>query len=48
MTFPSGGRYRLFLEFAHAGAVHTAAFTVSVEAGDGHTHSHGDETEDGP
>jgi hypothetical protein len=42
-TFPSGGRYRLFLEFEHAGAVHTAAFTVSVEAGDGHTHSHGDE-----
>lgn len=43
-TFPSGGRYRLFLEFEHGGAVHTAAFTVSVEAGDGHTHSHGDET----
>jgi hypothetical protein len=43
-TFPSGGRYRLFLEFEHAGAVHTAEFTVSVEAGDGHTHSHGDET----
>jgi len=42
-TFPSGGRYRLFLEFEHAGAVHTAAFTVSVQAGDGHTHSHGDE-----
>jgi hypothetical protein len=42
-TFPSGGRYRLFLEFEHGGAVHTAAFTVSVEAGDGHTHSHGDE-----
>ncbi|MBJ7358080.1 hypothetical protein [Nocardioides sp.] len=42
-TFPTGGRYRLFLEFEHAGAVHTAEFTVSVEAGDGHTHSHGDE-----
>jgi hypothetical protein len=42
-TFPSGGRYRLFLEFEHAGAGHTAAFTVTVEAGDGHTHSHGDE-----
>lgn len=42
-TFPSGGRYRLFLEFEHGGAVHTAAFTVSVEASDGHTHSHGDE-----
>jgi len=45
VTFPSGGRYRLFLEFEHGGAVHTAAFTVSVEAGDGHTHSHGDEGE---
>jgi hypothetical protein len=43
VTFPSGGRYRLFLEFEHGGAVHTAAFTVTVEAGDGHTHSHGDE-----
>lgn len=43
-TFPSGGRYRLFLEFEHAGAVHTAQFTVSVRAGDGHTHSHGDES----
>ena len=42
-TFPSGGRYRLFLEFEHAGAEHMAAFTVTVEAGDGHTHSHGDE-----
>ena len=47
VTFPSGGRYRLFLEFSHAGEVHTAAFTVSVEAGDGHTHNHGDETEAG-
>jgi hypothetical protein len=46
-TFPSGGRYRLFLEFEHAGEVHTAAFTVSVEAGDGHTHSHGDEADGG-
>ena len=45
-TFPSGGRYRLFLEFEHAGAVHTAAFTVGVEAGDGHTHNHGDEDGD--
>ncbi len=29
-TFPSGGRYRLFLQFAHANRVHTAAFTVVV------------------
>jgi len=36
VTFPSGGRYRLFLEFEHAGAVHVAEFTVSVEAGDEH------------
>lgn len=43
VTFPSGGRYRLYLEFEHAGAVHTATFTLSVEAGDGHAHSHGDE-----
>jgi hypothetical protein len=28
--FPSAGRYRLFLDFAHGGAVHTAAFTVDV------------------
>lgn len=27
---PSPGRYRLFLDFAHGGAVHTAAFTVEV------------------
>jgi hypothetical protein len=35
-TFPSGGRYRLFLEFEHAGAVHVAEFTLSVGAGDEH------------
>jgi hypothetical protein len=35
-TFPSAGRYRLFLEFEHAGAVHVAEFTVRVEAGDEH------------
>ena len=29
-TFPSEGRYRLFLQFAHANRVHTAAFTVEV------------------
>jgi hypothetical protein len=28
---PSAGRYRLFLQFKHAGAVHTAAFTLEVE-----------------
>jgi len=27
-TFPSPGRYRLYLQFRHAGAVHTAEFTV--------------------
>ena len=29
-TFPSEGRYRLFLQFAHAGGVKTAAFTLEV------------------
>ena len=29
-TFPSEGRYRLFLQFAHEGRVHTVAFTVEV------------------
>jgi hypothetical protein len=29
-TFPSEGRYRLYLQFAHAGGVKTAAFTVEV------------------
>ena len=29
-TFPSEGRYRLFLQFSHAGIVRTAAFTVMV------------------
>jgi hypothetical protein len=28
--FPSGGRYRLFLQFKHEGQVHTAAFTTTV------------------
>ena len=28
--FPSAGRYRLFLQFRHAGRVHTAAFTQEV------------------
>ncbi|MFE7564205.1 hypothetical protein [Kitasatospora sp. NPDC057500] len=29
-TAPSGGEYRLFLDFRHQGAVHTAAFTLPV------------------
>jgi hypothetical protein len=29
-TFPSEGRYRLFLQFSHAGIVRTVAFTVAV------------------
>jgi hypothetical protein len=29
-TFPTPGTYRLFLDFQHAGAVHTAEFTVEV------------------
>ena len=28
--FPSAGRYRLYLQFKHAGACHTAAFTQEV------------------
>ena len=47
---PSDGRYRLFLEFRHRGAVHTARFTVAAgdtqvvgrggshEEGEGHDH----------
>ncbi|HEU4976555.1 MAG TPA: hypothetical protein VFT50_15795 [Baekduia sp.] len=30
--YPSAGRYRLFLQFRHAGRVHTAAFTQEVPA----------------
>lgn len=30
-TFPSAGRYRLFLDFQHGGTVHTAVFTVTVD-----------------
>ena len=41
-TFPSAGRYRLFLEVKHAGTVRTAVFTVSVDqpaaGGTGHGH----------
>jgi hypothetical protein len=31
-TYPSAGRYRLFLQFRHAGRVHTAAVTQEVGA----------------
>ncbi|MFJ4188564.1 hypothetical protein [Kitasatospora sp. NPDC089509] len=30
-TAPSGGAYRLFLDFQHQGTVHTAAFTVTAD-----------------
>jgi hypothetical protein len=43
-TFPTPGRYRLFLDFKHEDAVHTAAFTVTVtgagEAGHDDDHDH--------
>ena len=29
-TFPTEGRYRLFLQFRHEGRVHTVAFTHEV------------------
>ena len=29
-TFPTTGRYRLFLQFKHAGRIHTVAFTKEV------------------
>ncbi len=29
-VFPSLGRYRIFLQFAHEGGIHTAAFTAEV------------------
>ncbi|WP_432887586.1 hypothetical protein ACQPYH_05675 [Kribbella sp. CA-245084] len=31
-TFPTAGTYSLFLDFQHAGAVHTAEFTVHVDS----------------
>ncbi|WP_131737814.1 hypothetical protein [Actinomadura roseirufa] len=45
---PSGGAYRLYLDFQHEGKVRTAEFTVYAGAsgvpvetpGDGHTHTH--------
>jgi hypothetical protein len=36
-TTPSTGTYRLFLDFKHAGEVHTAAFTVHTEGTAQHT-----------
>jgi hypothetical protein len=30
VTYPTAGRYRLFLQFKHAGSVHTVAFTQEV------------------
>ena len=30
-TFPTAGRYRLFLQFRHEGRIHTAAFTQEVQ-----------------
>ncbi|MET7283413.1 hypothetical protein ABZS29_34625 [Kribbella sp. NPDC005582] len=56
-TFPTAGAYRLFLDFQHAGAVHTAEFTVQVGSdgrpivpptvmpNEGEPHGHGEETQ---
>ena len=42
VAYPSDGRYRLFLQFKHAGAVHTAAFTEHAgSAAQGAAHHHG-------
>lgn len=35
---PSAGRYRLYLDFQHAGQVRTAEFTAVAPDGDGHGH----------
>lgn len=35
-TIPSGGEYRLFLDFKHENVVRTAEFTLSAEPGHGH------------
>jgi hypothetical protein len=32
VEYPAAGRYRLYLQFKHAGEVHTAAFTQDVAA----------------
>ncbi len=39
-TAPSPGDYRLFLDFRHQGAVHTAAFTLTAETAAPETHQH--------
>jgi hypothetical protein len=36
VEYPSAGRYRLFLQFKHNGAVRTVAFTQETGRGDGH------------
>ncbi|MEV0528543.1 hypothetical protein AB0I66_34480 [Streptomyces sp. NPDC050439] len=41
-TAPSGGAYRLFLDFKHEGEVRTAAFTVYAGAGAGGEGGHGE------
>ncbi|WP_122818835.1 hypothetical protein [Nocardioides pantholopis] len=43
-TFPSEGRYRLFLDFKHDGVVRTAAFTLTV--GDGPAAGAGTDTDE--
>ncbi|GGO22201.1 hypothetical protein GCM10010116_44740 [Microbispora rosea subsp. aerata] len=50
-TAPSGGDYRLFLDFKHEGTVRTAAFTVHADAaGDAHgtasADTHGTDSDD--
>ena len=43
VEYPSEGRYRLFLQFKHDGAVHTAAFTEHTgSSAQGASHDHGD------
>ena len=39
--FPTAGRYRLFLQFKHAGRVRTAAFTRTAGAASGESQPHG-------
>ncbi len=43
-TFPSPGRYRLFLDFRHGGEVRTAPFTVTVAPGGTSDTDHSGET----
>ncbi|MFE9425078.1 hypothetical protein ACFYNO_19115 [Kitasatospora sp. NPDC006697] len=39
--FQTEDAYRLYLDFKHAGTVHTAEFTVHAKAGGGEAHGHG-------